>query len=162
MKPFLRAALPLCAALFVAAPAAALTPSPLFRGVESVGVMCRVAGATDSARAADELCETAASALEDSIPFGGPEVVRLARNDARVGDSTVLVVTLDARVADVPGGARVVAVAIGLHRSGVAATPLFVEPPVLAVADSDRPDGLVSALRKGLRPALDSAVARAF
>lgn len=162
MLRIVRAAMLLAAAVMPVASAGALTPSPLFRGVEHVGLMCRVADARDAERAASDLCAAAESALGDSMPFGAPDVVVLARNDARVGDPSFLVVTLDARVSDVPGGARVVAVAIDLHRSGSASLPLFVEPPVLAVADSSDPRGLDSALRKSLRPALDSVVARAF
>lgn len=149
-------------ALAMAASAAA-SPVPFFQGVGSVGILCAVAAPPDRPAAAPEegtLCGWAAAELAAGMPAGGPPVVTLVRNDPRLADPGLLLVTLHARV--LPPGAdtpALLALAAGLHRTrpGPGSPPLFTAPPEAVPV----PGGAVpeAAVRAALRRLLRTAVA---
>ncbi|NYZ17549.1 hypothetical protein HL658_33825 [Azospirillum sp. RWY-5-1] len=153
--------LPECAGFALAMAAstvAAASPVPFFREVGSVGVLCAVAAPQDLL---DEgrLCGWAAAELAAGMPAGGPAVVALVRNDPRLADPGLLLVTLHAHLVPAgPDGPALLALAAGLHRArtDLGPPPLFTAPPeALPVPGGTPPE---AAVRSALRRLLGTAV----
>ncbi|MBM3600820.1 MAG: hypothetical protein FJX35_21685 [Alphaproteobacteria bacterium] len=141
-----RAALLGFLALAMIAPAVeATSPLPVFRGVQRIGLLCRLDSldGTMSAVGAEEICELAQHVWTQSFA-GGPkiEVVMLRRNDERVAAQGMLVVALHlvarAGGSDLssPGGS-ILALSLGLFRRNPGNDQLFGAAPEAIILSGD-------------------------
>lgn len=158
--------LPECAGFalaMTASAAAAASPVPFFQEVGTVGILCAVAAPPDRpAPAPDEgrLCGWAAAELAAGMPAGGPPVVALVRNDPRLADPGLLLVTLHAHLVPAgPDAPALLALAAGLHRTRpeLGSPPLFTAPPEAVPVPGGTPPE--AAVRAALRRLLRTAVA---
>jgi hypothetical protein len=125
--------------------AQATSPLPAFRGVQQVGLLCKL-DSLDGAMAAvgaAEICEFAQQRWADAFA-GGPkvEIVLLNPNDERVVAPGMLVVALHvaARAGGVElstAGGTVLAIGLGLYRHNPANDLLFGAAPEAVILSGD-------------------------
>lgn len=155
----------LAAGIAASEDAAARTPSPLFRGVQSVAVLCRIeGGAADAVPGIADLCADAAGILRKALPSVPVSAIGLADVPQLDRGALIVGLTVVAERADGPSGATIVTLAVDLRRLPPVQPGLFDPAPVsLALPSAGSPaDGrLDAALERLLGAAVGEPLRRA-